>query len=34
MLLISMTQVKGVHEMQYQQLRRLGQIINEWMAVR
>lgn len=26
MLLISMTQVKGVHEMQYQHLRRLGQI--------
>lgn len=29
MLLISMTQVKGVHEMQYQHLRRLGQI---WLS--
>lgn len=29
MLLIFMTQVKGVHEMQYQHLRRLGQI---WLS--
>lgn len=33
MLLISMTQVKGVHEMQYQHLRRLGQIImSGWLS--